>query len=263
MKMSIRRLTAVALISASLAPAAGADDVTAAELSELCVAANAPELDGRYTGMELGEDDPLQNFADGETLTVSATNPGGPLIAIAIMVTPADIFIDQEGPEFTLSHTYVDGVNGANWVAITGNIVFGDVDWIVTCEGPAPPEISPYGVIVIEPAAGQSTTVQLPVFLSRASSETITVDYASLDDRPGPEATSGEDFVSTSGTLIFQPGETVAYVPIEILGDDVGEQPLYGGEWGVVQFSNPSADATLDTDTFFGAGLVIVRDNAT
>jgi YVTN family beta-propeller protein/VCBS repeat-containing protein len=56
----------------------------------------------------------------------------------------------------------------------------------------------------------------VPVVLSGPSSETVTVTYTV---GLGYNATPGVDFLETSGTLIFGPGETTADIPITIFGD--------------------------------------------
>lgn len=124
------------------------------------------------------------------------------------------------------------------------------------------PAVTPFGVLVNTEGDTGSTTWQLPVYLSEPLAEPVTVDYQTLDGITSPGlATSGSDFVSTSGTLTFAPGETVQYVDIEILGDTIADPPLLWGEWGIMQFTNVSSNAVLDTKTFFGAGLFIILDD--
>ena len=65
---------------------------------------------------------------------------------------------------------------------------------------------------------------------------------------------------ATSGSVTFAPGETEKFVTVEVFGDTIGEPPLLYGEWAVLSFSNPSANAVLDT-TFFGFGVVIIVDD--
>jgi len=96
--------------------------------------------------------------------------------------------------------------------------------------------------------------------MSPASSEAITIDWATVDIGSPMVAEAGADFVSASGSVTFAPGETIQYVPIEVLGDTDVEAPLLWGEWGLVQFSNPSANAVLNQG-FFGAGLFIIFDD--
>lgn len=62
-------------------------------------------------------------------------------------------------------------------------------------------------------------SVSLPVTLSKPSSQTIFVDYATV----GGTATPGQDFVAASGTLIFSPGQTNRSVVITLLNDALGE----------------------------------------
>ena len=73
-------------------------------------------------------------------------------------------------------------------------------------------------------------------------------------------ATPGVDYVSASGTVTFAPGETSKTVPITVLGDTIDEPPLLYGEWGLVSFSNPSANATLDL-SFYGLGIFAIIDD--
>ena len=68
--------------------------------------------------------------------------------------------------------------------------------------------------------------------LSRVSSSTVTVDYATS---PGT-ATAGEDYTTTSGTLTFAPGDTEKTVSVPILDDAHDE----GEETFTLTLSNPS-----------------------
>ncbi len=166
------------------------------------------------------------------------------------------------------------GGNGAGegfeFTGASGGSGLGDSFEVGVCEGhgsvtltygtPATPTILPFGVAGLEGDAGSSTW-QLPVFLSAASAEVVTVDWATADlpTQPG-NAQAGEDFVAASGTVTFAPGQTEAFVALEILGDTAVEVPLLWGEWGVVNFSDPT-NATIDTGPFFGAGLFIIFDD--
>ena len=59
------------------------------------------------------------------------------------------------------------------------------------------------------------------VTLSPRSDGTVTVEYRTGDD-PANEsnATAGEDYVATEGTLTFEPGETLKTVEVDVLPDD-------------------------------------------
>ncbi len=79
-------------------------------------------------------------------------------------------------------------------------------------------------VLIVSPAAiveGDSGTKQLTfsVALSTASGQNVTVNYATAD----VSAIAGKDYVATSGTLTFQPGEQVKTFVVNISGDTIDE----------------------------------------
>ena len=86
------------------------------------------------------------------------------------------------------------------------------------------------------------------VTLNPAQTGTVTVDYATSDGT----ATAGSDYVSTSGTLIFTPGETGKTVLVPVLKDEHSE----GNETLALTLSNPSGAALANrtaTGTITGA----------
>ena len=83
-----------------------------------------------------------------------------------------------------------------------------------------------------------NSTVNVVVNLSGASNQTVTVDYATTNGT----ATAGSDYLATSGTLQFDPGETSQTIAITILGDVTNEP----AETFRVLFSNPQ-HATLES----------------
>ena len=68
-----------------------------------------------------------------------------------------------------------------------------------------------------------SATGWFPVYLSAASTQTVTVNYSTS---PGT-ATAGVDYASGTGTLTFVPGDTVEYIPVTIYGDTAYEPNDY------------------------------------
>ncbi|MGI9213258.1 MAG: Calx-beta domain-containing protein, partial [Methylococcaceae bacterium] len=80
------------------------------------------------------------------------------------------------------------------------------------------PTLSISGVKVKEGNSG-SSTANATVTLSAASSETVTVNYATQDGT----ALANSDYIATSGTLSFRPGETSKTLPVSILGDTTVE----------------------------------------
>ena len=86
-------------------------------------------------------------------------------------------------------------------------------------------------------------TLNVPVTLSQASVQTVTVQYTTANWT----ATAGSDYVAKTGTLTFSPGQTTKSIPITINGDTVNEfDELFG-----VTFSNPT-NATLSTTGALG-----------
>jgi Calx-beta domain/Domain of unknown function (DUF4214) len=62
---------------------------------------------------------------------------------------------------------------------------------------------------------GATNLITFSVNLSAASNQTVTVNYATADGT----ATAGSDYVATSGTLTFNPGETTKFITINIQSD--------------------------------------------
>ena len=89
---------------------------------------------------------------------------------------------------------------------------------------------------------GPGAALAFAVTLSRASSFSVTVAYATADET----ATAGADYTATSGTLTFLAGETAKTVPVPVIDDVIDE----GSETLTLTLANPSggnawlADAT-------------------
>ena len=80
---------------------------------------------------------------------------------------------------------------------------------IILDDDPAPLVRSGGAGISSEGDSG-STFWNLPVTLSSPSGFPVTIDWATVDATGSGLAKSGADFVAASGTLTFQPGETVS-----------------------------------------------------
>lgn len=79
---------------------------------------------------------------------------------------------------------------------------------------PPKPDIVIVDASVLEGDAG-ITQMQFTVSLSRPTSGIVTVDYRTRQDT----ATAGIDYVSTTGTLSFNPGETFQTIVVDVVGD--------------------------------------------
>ena len=106
------------------------------------------------------------------------------------------------------------------WSATSGDVAFriqvrGTVD--VDPNAATLPELSfQSNNITVNEDDSQAT---VSVLLSQASTDTVTVDYATSDNT----AEAGDDYTETSGTLTFAAGETSKTVTITLLNDGVYE----------------------------------------
>jgi predicted extracellular nuclease len=88
----------------------------------------------------------------------------------------------------------------------------------------------------IEGDAG-TTTMTFTVTLSTPASANVTVDYSTSNGT----ATAGDDYVATSGTVTFVPGDTTETFTIDVNGDATVESD----ETLIVTLSKPSPNASL------------------
>jgi hypothetical protein len=77
-----------------------------------------------------------------------------------------------------------------------------------------------------------TTPVSFPVTLSSASGQTVSVTFVTADGTA--VATSG-DYDTTTGTLVFNPGETQRFATVQVRGDVLGEP----NETFLVQLQSP------------------------
>ena len=104
---------------------------------------------------------------------------------------------------------------------------------------------------IVEGHAGTTAAV-FEVRLSQPSDEAITLDFQTRDG----SATAGSDYTAQSGSVTFEPGQTIASVSVPVLGDGLVE----GGE----QFSLLVAPTAGDADQLavdFAAGIATINDD--
>ena len=136
--------------------------------------------------------------------------------------------------------TYMVGVRAKNAGGASG--------WVNSAPA-APPALSVADATAAEPEAGQSATLDFVVTLNRATSGTVTVDYATSDGT----ATAGADYTAASGTLSFAAGETSKTVSVTVLNDAHDD----GGETLTLTLSNATGAVIADgeaTGTITNAG---------
>jgi uncharacterized repeat protein (TIGR01451 family) len=122
---------------------------------------------------------------------------------------------------------------------------------IVNDDGLVLPGIAITDATVTEGNAG-TITANFNVTLTASSVLTVTVGYATANST----ATSGSDYVSTSGTVTFTPGQTSQPVSITVNGDTAVE----ANETFFVNLSTPTNATILDNQ---GLGTITNDDLAT
>jgi len=115
---------------------------------------------------------------------------------------------------------------------------------------PPPPPVPTLSIVdsTVNEGNSGSSTVQLRVTLSAASSTAVTVSYATANGT----ATAGSDYTAASGTLTFAAGETEKLITLTILGDTTVESD----ETLLVNLSAASGATLAD-----GSGQVLIRND--
>jgi hypothetical protein len=122
----------------------------------------------------------------------------------------------------------------------TVSVLLNDGDWT-----PHAPSLRIGDVTRTEGNTG-TRAASFTVILSSASTETITVAYATADGT----ATAGSDYQATSGTLTFAPGETSKTVTVQVIGDRLPEP----NETFVVNLRSPTNAPIADGQ---GVGTIV------
>ena len=102
------------------------------------------------------------------------------------------------------------------------------------------PVITPSDVTAAETRSGTSSTATVQVALSNRSVMPVSIAYSTAS----ATATSGTDFVATSGILTFQPMENIKTFPVTLIGDNLVE----GNETFKVNFSSPTNGSIFDLE---------------
>ena len=118
------------------------------------------------------------------------------------------------------------------------------------------PSLSINDVSVTEgPAPGApagTTSAVFTVTLSAASTQTVTVNFATANGTTNP-ATAPADYAAQSGTLSFAPGQTTKTITIAVVGDAIPE----ANETFFVNLSTPSNATISDAQ---GLGTIVNDD---
>jgi len=169
----------------------------------------------------------LGNDTDADSNTLTAAVVTGPAHAASFTLNPNGSFnytpaTGYSGPD---SFTYVANDGTVNSAPATVNITVNST----------PPTITIDTQTINNPARGTTATMTFHVTLSVASSQTITVQFATQNQT----AFAGTDYTATSGTLTFAPGTTMQTIPVTILNANGSTSKQFA-----VNLSNP-VNATI------------------
>ncbi|TAN68634.1 MAG: hypothetical protein EPN20_06380, partial [Magnetospirillum sp.] len=144
------------------------------------------------------------------------------LVATSAMVAE-DVSFVQSGNDLV-----VQLAGGADQLTITDWFDMPGTVQIALLDDDVAPQISVGATATVE-----GLVLRIPVTLDRASANPLTVAYT----LSGGTASSGTDFTGTSGSVVFLPGETTAWIEVPTVADGTRE----GAETVTVTLSDPSA----------------------
>jgi Calx-beta domain len=113
-----------------------------------------------------------------------------------------------------INETFTVALSGAKGARIRGGAATGTIN-----DDDSPPNLSVDDITVSEGNAGTSNAT-FTVTLGSPSSSPVTVNYLTAN----VSATSPDDYVATTGSVAFAPGETAKSVNVALVGDILDEE---------------------------------------
>ncbi|SNY56936.1 Calx-beta domain-containing protein [Paractinoplanes atraurantiacus] len=188
----------------------------------------------------------------GVTTTAGPTNTAQ---TITVQTRTDNIFEQPEDMHVTLADPTVAKL-GADSVATGG----------ITDQNTAPVvSLLPVNTKIMEGSSGRKAQT-FTVKLSGPAGTKIGVDYGTSEVIPGQDevaAKQGEDFIMTSGTLMFNPGETQKTFTVDIVGDRMYEYTEDPNNAGVENYEKFAVDLHSATALVPNAADVTAGANAT
>jgi hypothetical protein len=177
------------------------------------------------------------------------TNSGTVTFPAGISTRTITIEVNDDSIEEPNEYFYVNLSNPTNATIADDR----GVGTILDDDAPPPtPQITIDDVSVDEGGSGTTASADFNVILSAATTNTVTVDYATYSG-PGTSANPGEDYEAATGTLTFLPGSTIETISVTVYGDDIDEPD----ENFFVDLSNPLNATILDNQ---GEGIIVNDD---
>ena len=190
----------------------------------------------------------------GVSWTAPGYDYGSAITAYTVVASPGGATVSVAG---TARSATVPVANGAAYT-FTVQPVHGSVAGVVSSPSnavvPGVPTLVPGSVSSVEGRLGTVTPLLVPVYLTNAYPQPVTVQYATLRVAPLFVA-STSDIDDVSGTLTFQPGETVKYVSVNVKGDNNVEPD----DRFLLAFSN-ATNANVGGFAGLGGGTILNDD---
>ena len=155
---------------------------------------------------------PSVSISNGTITSVATHTESGLINAYIFVLTPTG----DDDVTFTL---IANGSCDAGAICTSDRTQLTEVPGTRTVPGPEENDPSELSVTDAEANEETNTTISFTVKLKPASSETVTVDYATSNRT----ATAGQDYTATSGTLRFNAGQTTKTIAVAIINDTIDD----------------------------------------
>lgn len=179
--------------------APAAQDVTMRYATQDSAAANAATAGTDYVGVS------------GGLLTIPAGQSAG-YIAVEILGDTAP----ESNEVFSL---VVSDPSGAGFTKGTSLTVNGTIVDDESTPGNLKPEFVLTPAVASERSYGETPRIHFPVILSSPATARVSVRYQTQDGTGTDDARAGRDYVAKHGVLVFQPGETLRYIDVDLIAD--------------------------------------------
>jgi chitinase len=187
----------------------------------------------------------VNSNVNGATLAVDGSAGPGPLTKTVIVGSSHVV----TAPLQQVSGTVYDFDNWSDAGAQSHNLTVGSATTLNASMSTR--SVSATNTQVLEGAANQTTTVNVPVTLDHAATRPVTVQWATQNGT----ATAGSDYTAATGSVVIPAGATQATISVSVIGDNT----LEGNETFKVVLSAPE-NANLGNT---GATVTIVDDDST
>ncbi|WP_177169546.1 choice-of-anchor L domain-containing protein [Cylindrospermopsis raciborskii] len=221
-------ITKGSFASLPLVPVTDSFLVSSYSSTPLDVLANDLVLEGKQPFIKAFDSSSI----NGGTVYLNDNQTPDNLLDDNLLYTPQSGFSGVDSFNYTLGDGSGNAVTGTVYIQV--NMVGG---------------VSTLSVGDVSVVENGSYEVWIPVMLTGIADQTFTVDYSLSPDT----ATENQDYTPVTGTLTFNPGDSIQYIVVPLQDDDSVE----GNETFFVNLSNVSGGAVLGQTT----GTVTITEN--